>query len=205
LLTCNGTTVSMPRNETFAPEISKWYNIVLDPTYNHNPVTQNIITGTFLDGYMSELRISSGHRYPSANADRNQTAYTKSRQYERHFTTSSYLSGDNVSYYHHTDVDLKFVNSYSYYYEDNTWCDEYYSTFAIDLEKRQNLYLLRSYGASDAFDFTFSSNTIYSTSDTSDASAVVWDGDYTDARWVGIRMLNGDGTDRDFKKDRYIP
>jgi hypothetical protein len=72
----------------------------------------------------------------------------------------------------------------------------YYTYFAIDLEKRHDLDIIRNYGTDeDKIFLSLSSNTDFSNSDVSDPSSVDW-GNSTkdDVRWIRIPLLCGDST-----------
>jgi hypothetical protein len=123
----------------------------------------------------------------------------------------------------HSSVD--FTNMAVYISPDNTnnyilWDDDgntlsidtnnqnYYTYFAIDLEKRHDLDIIRNYGeAANKLWLSISdSNVVYSDTETSDVESVVWDNtDYDNARWIRISLLCGDGVRRWLRKLGIYP
>jgi len=84
----------------------------------------------------------------------------------------------------------------------------FYQYFAIDLEKRHDLAILRNYGeASNKLWLSVDdSNVTYSNTETSDVESVVWDNtDYDDTRWIRIALLCGDGVRRWLRKVGIYP
>lgn len=71
----------------------------------------------------------------------------------------------------------------------------FYIYFALDLEKRHDLNIVRNYGElSDKLWVSITESTEYSNIDSSDiASLVINNSDYHDARWVILKLLCGDG------------
>ena len=107
-----------------------------------------------------------------------------------------YTSPDNVNYSKYIDIDLTV--------SPNIFDDVYDTYLAIDLNKRHDLEIIRSYGAVDATDI---SNTTYSYSDTTDVETAFGNMTTTsgDARWVFVPMLNGDGASRVIRKIGIYP
>jgi hypothetical protein len=86
--------------------------------------------------------------------------------------------------------------------------DTYYTYYAIDFGKRHDIGIVRSFPVDTSYQFTKTSNVDYSNIQTSDpvtAFASGFTGSHNDARWMRIKMLNGDGTDRVVKKFGVYP
>ena len=88
-------------------------------------------------------------------------------------------------------------------YSNNNW----YQYFAIDLEHRHNIDIIRNYGnATNKLLINKETGVEYSNTETSDPDSVVWDNsDYTDARWMRIKLLCGDGVTRCIRKLGIYP
>lgn len=168
-------------------------------TVNYVPGYQDIVIGEDLDGYMDEIRISRGDdddlvygqgkgggRYACGGSF---TPMTKS--YERFYTMSLYVSDDNIYFGKYCDVDLKYDNSYSYYFPENKWDTTFNSYFAVDLGRRYKLYIVRNYGGSNLLSCSTTNNTVYSKDEVSDIDSVTFNDDYTDARWVKFKLASG--------------
>jgi len=178
-----------------------------------SPYCQPIKIGQGLDGWMSDVRITKGlRRIPprdglvaaQAHAKRTDIAIAN----ERYYTMSLYTSSDNIYYAKYDDVDLYYDNSYSHHSANSIFSSDYYSYLAIDLEKRYDLELLRSYGTGSPYQTEISidgTNVAYSNSDVSDVYDVEFESDKNDARWMRLQLLSGDGTSRTFKKLGLYP
>jgi len=106
-------------------------------------------------------------------------------------TMSIYVSPDNTFYGHYADVNIS-----------SSDCNRnYYTYFAIDLEKRYDLQIVRNYGGSDLL----TGNVSYSGDDVDDIYSVSFTGTANDARWLRFRLLNGDGTSRYLRKIGIYP
>jgi hypothetical protein len=83
----------------------------------------------------------------------------------------------------------------------------YYQYFAVDLEKRHYLEIIRSYGTATNNVFLNRDNKVdYSNTDTSNVDSVVWDNStYEDARWVRIKLLCGDWVAKTIRKLGIYP
>ncbi len=154
----------------------------------------NLIIGQGLDGWITELRISKGIRtgqcqrayggYKVASNMGHPYGYiSQSITYERLYMMSLYVSDDNFIYGKYCDLDLVdesyffygdyFNNSNAYWYDDNYYNVSYHTYFAIDLGKRYDLDILRSYGTSGALSIsTTSRNISFSSDDISDVTNV---------------------------------
>jgi len=109
---------------------------------------------------------------------------------------SLYGSNDNLSY---TPVDT----SGNITINNQNW----YQYFAIDLQKRHDLEIIRNYGTStNKLWLSTSSNVDYSNSDVVDVNNVVWNNSTNDdVRWLRIKLLSGDGTTRYLRKIGIYP
>jgi len=118
----------------------------------------------------------------------------------------------------HTAANLNQVSLYGS--NDNTTYDlisssgtittsnsSWYEYFSIDLEKRHDLSIIRNYGnATNKLSLGITENIDFSNSDTDDVYAVSWaNSTYNDARWVRIKLLCGDGSDRYLRKLGIYP
>jgi hypothetical protein len=148
---------------------SRWANYSLN-----NVSQQQMIIGKNFDGLIREICISSD----SINGD--DYNYRQVKQWERFYAMSIYVSNDNINYGHYCDVDPHYsacTNS-TYSYDFTRYNNEYYSYLAIDLEKRYNIDLIRSYGSSSAHLLSMFDNVVYSSSDVSNVEDVVWGDDF---------------------------
>lgn len=85
--------------------------------------------------------------------------------------------------------------------------ENYYIYFAIDLENRHALDIIRNYGDSVSKVFlSINTSTDFSNSFVDDPNLVEWDNStYDDSRWLRIPLLCGDGTDRYIRKLGIYP
>jgi len=83
----------------------------------------------------------------------------------------------------------------------------YYNYFAIDLEKRHDIDIIRNYGnATDKLFISTSICTDFSNSVTSDVNSVNWDNsDKDDVKWLRIKLLSGDGIGKCLRKLGIYP
>ena len=107
-----------------------------------------------------------------------------------------YGSNDNVSYDKTDGNGTISMNA-------SNW----YQRFAIDLQKRHDLDIIRNYGsATNKVFLSTSSNTDYSSSDVSDPEDVDWDNSTKDdGRWLRLNLLCGDDTTRCLRKVGVYP
>ncbi len=125
--------------------------------------------------------------------------------YEPYMTMSLYASDNDSVYVKYCDLDLPGpAASEGYYYSENKLQEEFNTYLAVDLSRRYDLEIIRSYGASDA---TETLNTTYSYSDTTNVEIAFGNQTTTsgDARWVFVPMLNGDSTSRIIRKLGIYP
>ncbi|MHA2217466.1 MAG: discoidin domain-containing protein, partial [Candidatus Hodarchaeales archaeon] len=82
-----------------------------------------------------------------------------------------------------------------------------YVRFAIDLERRHNIDIMRNYGtATSKITLDKETDVEYSNTETSNIDNVVWDNTtYADARWARIKVLCDDGTIRCIRKLGIYP
>lgn len=85
--------------------------------------------------------------------------------------------------------------------------ENYYIYFAIDLENRHDIGIIRNYGAAtDKLLLSLNNNTDFSNSFVDDPNSVNWNNStYNDSRWVRIPLLCGDGTNRYIRKLGIYP
>ncbi len=185
----------------------------------------NIRIGKKFDGWISEVRISRGNNdtintsYGFGGSRINRTAsvnvpylaYGKRlpvpiKPYEKLYTFSIYVSDNNEWFSHYADVDTMFDNSYSYFFSDSIFAEKYNSYFAIDLDRRRYLDIIRHYGDEDLYNFKTNQNMIFSNVDTDDPmeafqtelqynpddSFIGWDNELPDSnKWIisGLDVL----------------
>ena len=107
-----------------------------------------------------------------------------------------YTSTDRIHYSYWSTLNPSYVNQN---------IDDY---FAIHLEKRHDLSIIRNYGSetNKLWLSTTDSNVSYSNSVTDLVENVVWgNSDYNDARWIRTRHLSGDGVYRYLRKLGIYP
>ena len=81
-----------------------------------------------------------------------------------------------------------------------------YTHLYFDLRQLYRLGFIRSYNTTDAYNFSLTTNTYYSSDDIDDVNSLTWGADHSDAvRWLRVDMLNGDGTDRVVRKVTVLP
>jgi len=212
----------------------RWYNtcFVIDryiyanasnANFSINNTTTPIIIGKNLNGLISNLRISKSINSISAggriyrNTPNNDDPPFITYDWERMYTIQLYVSDNNAYYGHYMDVEtyrgdmgLDFYDDYDifgHYYSSNAaYSSGYYSYFAIDLEQRHKLSLIRSFGsATDRLEFSINSNVEYAVDEVSCPTMINFNDDYDDCRWVIIKLYNGDGTTRVIRKLGIYP
>ena len=147
-------------------------NLIVDFSVDYSGL--NIYIGENLNGWMSEIRISSdytpgGARCPIYNSlYYNLSKSVPTKQYERYYTVVIYDSSDNINYGIQMYVDTLFDNSYSYHEPFSIWSAQYYTFFAVDFGQRHDLEIVRSFPVDTSYQFSLTSNIIYSNKDTSD-------------------------------------
>lgn len=212
-MSCNNTFLDSDFNDAY-----------YSAGYNYEEGYQNLIIGQGLHGSITDFRIMHGTQAAgdttgvgregtwdfvgtigTSTSSSNAYMVKPTKPWEKYYTFDVFVSDDNISYGYHSTLDLWQEHSTEYYHYDpnNKYNYSYYSYFAIDLEKRYALDIIRSYGASDAFDLT--GNILFSNSDVSNLSEVDFEsGSIDDARWVIIRLLN-DGVDKNIRKIGIYP
>ncbi len=112
-----------------------------------------------------------------------------------------YISPDNTSNY--SLVDDNITGNLNIVKNNQT----YYQYFAIDLEKRHDLEIIRNYGTATNKLFLSTSNYVdYSNTNTSTVGDVVWDNSTKDdARWIRISLSCSDGTTKIIRKLGIYP
>jgi hypothetical protein len=190
---------------------------------------QNIIIGKGLDGSIADFRIMRGSVKVSVDDEPyevsspegswktigtyNSSTPTSSTIYTvkptipwtKYYAFDIFVSSDDITYGYYCSTDLwqDHTNNYYYYDVNNKFNYSYYSYFAIDLNKRYSLDIIRNYGASDAMSLT--GNILYSNTDTSDINNVeINSGSLSDARWLIFRLYN-DATVRKIRKIGIYP
>lgn len=166
-----------------------------------NPVGIPLVIGEGLDGKITNVRMVCGEDRFSGGfeeLDKPTSVYTY------YMTLSLFSSPDNITFGKYVDVDLP-SEADGYYDPESTYNSNYNTYVYIDLEKRHDLQIVRSYGDGSPSDFTLTTNTNYSATETADVLAATFDSTYNDARWVRITMLNGDGTTRTVKEIGVYP
>jgi len=134
----------------------------------------DVIIGKNFTGWMDEIRVSAdydlgGGRVSTYNAYyQNLHKTVPTNRYERYYTASVYDSSDNIYYGKNMDVDVVFDNTYSYHEPHSTWSETYYTFFAIDFGQRHYVDLVRSFPINTSYQFTKTSNVLYSDKDTAD-------------------------------------
>jgi sarcosine oxidase delta subunit len=167
--------------------------------YNINVTDAPITIGQGLDGLLDNMRISvdsnddyAGRIYWNSWTD---LPAFETEEYERMYTYQLYVSDNNLNFGHYADVDALYDNSFSYHTSNGVYSSQYYTYFAIDLEQRHKLGLLRTFGdTSYRHNVSLTSNTLYSNVETTNPYDIVMDSTYEDARWVVVTLLNGNGT-----------
>ena len=106
--------------------------------------SEDLIIGENLDGVISDLRITKDLE----RIDQDPNNWHKN---ERFYTMSIYTSDDNIVYSKYCDIDLYKENSYSFHSSDYVFSSDYYSYLAIDLDRRYDLELIRSYGDTNPY------------------------------------------------------
>jgi len=147
------------------------------------PIGGNINIGKKFDGWISEIRISVGNNdtidtsysYGGNRINTTENSFQNidwlpvpTKPYEKLYTFSIYVSDDNQWFGHYADVDTMFDDSYSYFFSNSIFAEKYNSYFAIDLDKRRYLDIIRHYGATNIHKFTTNQNMIFSNVDTDD-------------------------------------
>ena len=133
-----------------------------------------IVIGKDVDGVITEFRYSlsmldsyigpGGEKYLSSQ-------YW--RQHQRFFKLNIEISADNSFYSSLGSVDAMFNTEYYHHIEGSRYNSLYDTHLLIDLEKRHDLQLLRSYGKSDALSVSLDHfNSSYSSEDISDPSLI---------------------------------
>ena len=152
--------------------------------------SESVTVGRNMCGYLEELRVSHIRR----------STTPPTQPYERFTLISMYSSPDNIHY-------SKFAEDIDLSVSPNVFNEEYYTYFAVDLGRRHALEIIRSYGATDAHDFSPIANLDMSVDDISDINLVDFNisTDITDVRWVRIKMANGDGISRIIRKLGIYP
>jgi hypothetical protein len=199
------------RDTRYFPFSHQWADY-FDPR-QINYTGQDLKIGENFSGHIDEFRISKTSRvdYYGGNTDDwvlNITKNPPTNQYKRYYTFSVYQSDDNYFFGTYADVDCLYSNSYSYHIPTGYFSDTYYTYYAIDFGKRHDIGIVRSFPVDTSYQFTKTSNVDYSNIQTSDpvtAFASGFTGSHNDARWMRIKMLNGDGTDRVVKKFGVYP
>ncbi len=176
---------------------------------------QDIILGQGLDGSIANFRIMVGDNTasPSDNGEGTwilssesaSTAYMVEpiKPWEKYYSFIVFSSSDDVLYGRYSDVDSWGDHSSHHYESDNKFNESYYSYFAVDLEKRYTLDIIRNYGASDALDLT--GNILYSNDDLPNPADIdINSGSISDVRWVIIQLFN-DSTERNIRKLGIYP
>ena len=167
--------------------------------YNINVPNAPVIIGQNVDGLVDGMRISvdsnsayAGRVYWNQYTDLN--AF-ETEEYERMYTYQLYVSDNNINFGHYADVDTYYDNSFSYHTANGVYSAQYYTYFAIDLEQRHKLGLLRTFGdTNNRHVVSLTSNTSYSNVESTDPFDIVMDSTADDARWLIVRLLNGNGT-----------
>lgn len=151
------------------------YEIILNPIY----IGTNNTSGESFYGYIDEMRISVGVA-----------------RWDGEFTPPS-------SKYTALPIDTSVFYSDAIDIENTT----YNNYLAIDLEDNYVLDLLRNYGSgSDLLWFSKNIETEFSNTNTSLVDNVVWgNSDYSDARWMRVFLLCGDGVARCIEKIGVFP
>ncbi len=194
-----------------------------DANFSINDVNTTMFIGKDLDGLISNFRLSKsvnsvtigGRIYRNSLMD---DPPFKEDDWERMYTVQLYASEDNTYYGHYMDVELSrgndinlsHVNAYDnfdhYYSSNNAYSSGFYSYFAIDLEQRHNLQLIRSFGDStNKHNFSINTNVEYSNMEVTNPALLSFNSDNTDCRWVIIKLYNGDGSTYTIRKLGIYP
>jgi len=134
----------------------------------------DVTIGKGLDGWLEEIRVSADYEKGGGRVDSLGSYYeyhlktVPTKRYERYYTISLYDSSDNVYYGKNMDVDVMFDNTYSYHELFSTWSESYYTVFAVDFGQRHYLDIVRSFPVDSSYQFTKTSNILYSNKDTVD-------------------------------------
>ena len=134
-------------------------------------VTENdLIIGENLDGWMDVVRVSTDNDSGGSRVDKIESRNILTRPnptlpYKYYYTFSLYNSADNYLYGKFSDVDAVFNNSYSYFHDGSIWSSTYYSYYAIDLGRRYNLSLIRTYPIESAHPFSMDNGVIFCNKD----------------------------------------
>jgi hypothetical protein len=134
----------------------------------------SIIIGKGVNGVITEFRYSlSAHNYHSGPGGEKYLSSQYWRQQQRLFKLNVEISADNSFYSDFGSVDAMF-NTEFYHYVDGSRFNTLYDTrLVVDLEKRHDLQILRSYGESDALSVSLDHlNSSYSSKDISDPSLI---------------------------------
>lgn len=106
-----------------------------------------------------------------------------------------YIGPDGITYFKGDDMTVQSL-------EQN-----FYTYFAIDLEARHNIDIIRNYGDdTNKLLLDKSSNIEYSNTETVNIDNVIWNNsDYEDARWMRVKFLCGDDVERCVRKLGIYP
>ena len=178
------------------------------------PSGGDITIGKDFDGWISEIRISVGNNdtvntnYGYGGSRVNTLSPSTDwlpvpiKPYEKFYTFSIYVSDNNEWFGHYADVDTMFDNSYSYFFAESVFAEQYNSYFAIDLDRRRYLDIIRHYGGINHA-FTKNKRMIFSNIDTDDPiealqtefqynpddSFLGWDNELPDAnKWIIVGL-----------------
>ena len=144
-------------------------------TYGYATMFSNtklpIVIGKGFNGVITEFRYTlstDDGKYAGANPGQKYLSSQYWRQHQRLFKINIETSADNSFYSDFGSVDTMFDTDYYHYIDGSRFNSLYDTRLIIDLEKRHDLQLLRSYGASDAFSVSLDHfNSSYSSEDKS--------------------------------------
>jgi len=167
-----------------------------------------IVVGSGLKGWISHLRWSNGPARCGSKATRvyNSPSFpVPTVTYEHKFRFNIYSSYDNITFGLYTKADPFHDNREAYWQEGNVYNGVYYNYFALDLENRHDLGIVRDYGAADAYSIDLNTNISYSADNVSGIYDVDFTGSYDDAKWVRINLLSSDNVSKTLRKLGIYP
>ena len=133
-----------------------------------------IIIGKGVDGVITEFRyslsIQDGYNGPGGEKYLSSQYW---RQHQRLFKLNIEMSADNLLYSDFGSVDAMFDTEYYHYVGGSRFNTLYDTRLIVDLEKRHDLQIVRSYGKSDAFSVSVDHfNLSYSSENISDPNLI---------------------------------